>query len=105
MLILLFLFVVATGAWLWHVSRRPLSSPDASRRRTIVIVARSVLIAVAAWLGWGMLLMGGIVQVDPIFRSLGVKQVELSWIPWIVFAPPILVAVACGVMMARRNRV
>jgi hypothetical protein len=68
------------------------------------IVARSVLVAVAAWAIWWGLLFLQVVRIDPLMRRLGLDRLEPPWIALIFFGPPLAAAVAFGLVAAWRVR-
>ena len=72
--------------------------------KVVRIIAETVLVAVASWVIWSVLLMGGVVQVDPLLRSLGVYRLDQPWPALLFLMPPIVVAVVFGFFATRRAR-
>ena len=82
--------LVALGVMLIVISRR------ASGFKVVRIIAETVLVAVASWVIWSVLLMNGVVHVDPLLRSLGVNRLDQPWAAMLFLMPPIIIAVVFG---------
>ena len=96
----MFTFVALLVAFCWGlivISRR------ASRIQVVGIIAKSVLVAVASWFVWSVLVMGGFVRVDPLLRWLGGDDAGQPWVASVLLAPPILAAIAFGLWAAKRS--
>jgi hypothetical protein len=79
-------------------------SRSVSGFRLVGVFAKAVLVAVSSWVIWSVLLMGGVVQVDPLLRWLGVYRLDQPWAALLVLAPPIIVGVVFGLFASRRAR-
>ena len=83
-----------------------LISRRVSRLSGLTIIAKSVLVAVASWVIWSVLVMGGFVRVDPLLRWLGGDDPDQPWFALVLFGPPIFAAIAFGLKAhaAQRRR-
>ena len=68
------------------------------------IVAKSVLVAVAAWAIWWGLVFLQVVRIDALMRRLGLYRLEQPWVALFFFGPPFAAAVAFGLAAAWRVR-
>jgi hypothetical protein len=94
--------IVLLALALWGIARagRRLSASMGSDH----IVLLSVGVAIASYLVWSVLMMGGVLQVDPLLRSLGVSGREQPWPAVILLGPPAIAALVFGVSAARARR-
>ena len=74
--------------------------------RRVSLIMATVLVAFVAWISWSVLLMAGLVPLDPLLERLGIAGLEQQpWWPTALFlGPPIVVAVAFGALVWRLLR-
>ena len=82
--------LVVFGVIVIVISRR------VSGLRALTILGQSVLVAVASWVIWSVLVMGGFVRVDPLLRWLGGDDPDQHWVALVLLGPPIFAAIAFG---------
>jgi hypothetical protein len=95
-MLLLLAFVLVVCLALMAASRKP-------ERRMLGVLAKAVLVTIASWMIWSLLLFVGIVRVDPLLRWLGAYRLEQPWAGLLFLGPPALAGVAYGVIAARRS--
>lgn len=61
------------------------------------------LVTIASWAGWSILLMTGIVRVDPLLRWFGAYRLEQPWAALLILGPPLLAGLVYGAIAARRS--
>lgn len=67
--------------------------------RGIGLFAGSALVTIVVWIVWSILLMGGVVQIDPMLRGLGISRLDPPWPAVLLFGPPILAGAAFALIV------
>jgi len=98
MLAIFVVIVLAAFAAMLAARRTPAGS-------VAVLLGQSVLVTIAAWMIWAVLMVSGAVRVDAIARSFGVSLMEDAWLRVVALGPPLLAGVVFAIAAwTRRTR-